>query len=501
MKKNIYFLLFLLMFSFGFLPPVSTLAATPTINLELGSENQNSQTGKWAWVIKINTTNIPNGTTAFVYLYKEGVQIGPVSNETITNNYAEYHTDFILSSSTSYRVTVIISPTRKSFSKITPTGITPEIIPSGNGDTNIGSEDPITEGDSPIIIETEQTTDENTNENDVYTLLAPIGGFTEAPNNIGEYFNKIFLIVIGLCGLLAVIMIVIGGIQYMGDESIFGKTEAKSRIKMAILGLIIALGAYALLNTINPDLLGGGGVNIKQVTAEIDSIEYISSESFTQITGKRTLSASEYDEMGRKVAREVGIPFCAIRVILERESKGNPGAIGFDENVRNSGIPSRVAFVNSGKKYSGETFTPSSGLINKKGFINQTKSNVTNTPGLGIDWRFSKGLGLTQITLFPDEYFTSGYKTNPPGLDKKDDYPTRDGLTPRDLLDPEKNLRAGAKIWKQSWVACQKDIYGSWVGYGGGPGNCSTSNGFLKNEAKARTEYYNGCPEADKQVQ
>ncbi len=105
--------------------------------------------------------------------------------------------------------------------------------------------------------------------NEVYELLAPIGNFKFAPDNIGEYFNTIFLIAIGLCGALAVIMIVLGGIQYMGDESIFGKTEAKSKIMAAILGLLIALGSYALLNTINPDLLNGG-VRIDQVSAAIE---------------------------------------------------------------------------------------------------------------------------------------------------------------------------------------------------------------------------------------
>lgn len=105
-----------------------------------------------------------------------------------------------------------------------------------------------------------------------YKLLAPIPGLSDtiATNNIGDYFNKIFVVAIGLCGALAVIMIIIGGIQYMGDESIFGKTEAKGHIMSAILGLLIALGAYVLLNTINPDLLGKKGVNVAQVTAEIE---------------------------------------------------------------------------------------------------------------------------------------------------------------------------------------------------------------------------------------
>ncbi|MBK5215233.1 MAG: hypothetical protein JJE53_00265 [Candidatus Pacebacteria bacterium] len=113
-------------------------------------------------------------------------------------------------------------------------------------------------------------TEDTSSDSKVYTLLAPIGEFKTAPEDIGSYFNTIFNIALGLCAVLAVIMIVIGGVQYMGDESIFGKTEAKDRITKAIFGLLIALGSYALLNTINPDLLGGRGVTIKAVSVVID---------------------------------------------------------------------------------------------------------------------------------------------------------------------------------------------------------------------------------------
>lgn len=122
--------------------------------------------------------------------------------------------------------------------------------------------------DGPVPLGPDQTT---SFDNDTYKLLAPIGNLTEAPKDIGSYFNIIFKIAIGLCGALAVIMIIIGGIQYMGDESIFSKTEAKSKITAAIFGLLIALGSYALLNTINPALLGGK-INIKQVSAEIEPL-------------------------------------------------------------------------------------------------------------------------------------------------------------------------------------------------------------------------------------
>lgn len=112
--------------------------------------------------------------------------------------------------------------------------------------------------------------DDAPNANSEYTLLAPIPGMEVAPKNIGDYFNILFKIAIGICAVLAVVMIVIGGIQYMGDESVFGKTEAKSQITKAILGLLIAIGSYALLNTINPAMLGKEGLNIKQLSMEID---------------------------------------------------------------------------------------------------------------------------------------------------------------------------------------------------------------------------------------
>ena len=357
---------------------------------------------------------------------------------------------------------------------------------------------------TPNQIAQDQAQIEDLSKNDVpvgdpntYNLLAPIGGLKEVKtDSIGDYFNTIFKIAIGLCGALAVIMIVIGGVQYMGDESVFGKTEAKSKIMSAILGLLIALGAFALLNTIDPALTGKNGLNVDQVTAEIQAIEYIPTKTYENITGIKKLSPSEYDVLGRKVAKQVGIPFCAIKVILERESRGDPGAIGFDENVRNSAIPSRVAFVNSGKKYNGETFTPSTDLIKKSGFINQSKSNVTKTPGLGLDWRFSKGLGLTQITLFPSNYFSEGYKKNPPNLGVS--FPMYKGFTPQDLLNPEKNLTAGSQIWKDSWIKCGKDIYKTWSAYGSG--SCVPNSDFIRKEATIRTHYYNGCSSVDKSV-
>ena len=91
-----------------------------------------------------------------------------------------------------------------------------------------------------------------------YVLLEPLGEFTSLDaekEGLGGYLNKIFAVVIGLAGLLAVLMLVINGIQYMMTDSVFQKGEAKSGIGNALLGLFLALGAFVILNTINPDLV------------------------------------------------------------------------------------------------------------------------------------------------------------------------------------------------------------------------------------------------------
>ncbi len=81
---------------------------------------------------------------------------------------------------------------------------------------------------------------------------------------LGEYLNFGIRLFIGLCAVAAVVMIVVGGIEYATSELSHSKTAAKDRIYNAIFGLLLALGSYTILYTVNPDLLktdfdvGGG---------------------------------------------------------------------------------------------------------------------------------------------------------------------------------------------------------------------------------------------------
>ncbi len=87
-----------------------------------------------------------------------------------------------------------------------------------------------------------------------YTLMAPIGSLP-ASVTLKQYMNGMFETIIGLAGMLAVIMIVVCAIRLMGTGSVSGKSEAKQCIWNAIFGVLLAIGSWILLNTINPQLL------------------------------------------------------------------------------------------------------------------------------------------------------------------------------------------------------------------------------------------------------
>lgn len=89
-----------------------------------------------------------------------------------------------------------------------------------------------------------------------YVPLAPLRGIgqTEA-NDLPAYLKAMFKLLLGVAGALAVIMITLGGIEYMSTDSMFGKEEGKQKINNALLGLFLAIGAWLILFTVNPKLL------------------------------------------------------------------------------------------------------------------------------------------------------------------------------------------------------------------------------------------------------
>ena len=78
-------------------------------------------------------------------------------------------------------------------------------------------------------------------------------------------FSKITSIMLFVIGAIAVIMIVIGGLRYVlsgGDSSQI--TAAKNTILYAIIGIIVAILAYAIINFVIGSFTPGGttGTNV-----------------------------------------------------------------------------------------------------------------------------------------------------------------------------------------------------------------------------------------------
>lgn len=90
-----------------------------------------------------------------------------------------------------------------------------------------------------------------------YTPLEPLPGIVNSSGktDIATYIPAVFTLLIAIAGGLAVIMIVIGGFQYVSTDSLTGKKEGKERITNAIIGLLLAIASYIILNTINPQIL------------------------------------------------------------------------------------------------------------------------------------------------------------------------------------------------------------------------------------------------------
>jgi hypothetical protein len=106
-----------------------------------------------------------------------------------------------------------------------------------------------------------------TPENCIFTFLAPISFFNQVPYAPGtfnvskggatSYLKQLYIFGIAIASALAVLMITLGGVQYSTTDAIEDKKDGKDKIKSALIGLLLALLSYTILNTINPYLVKG----------------------------------------------------------------------------------------------------------------------------------------------------------------------------------------------------------------------------------------------------
>jgi hypothetical protein len=118
--------------------------------------------------------------------------------------------------------------------------------------------------------------------NQPYTLLSPLpcnaglGGAscsTDSNGNsvvtsitLSQFVSYAYKFLLALAVVLAVFMITVGGFEYMLNGAANSKGDAIKKIQGAVLGLILALVAYLLLYTIDPNLVSQNNLTIPPIT-------------------------------------------------------------------------------------------------------------------------------------------------------------------------------------------------------------------------------------------
>lgn len=87
------------------------------------------------------------------------------------------------------------------------------------------------------------------------TFSAPIeANGTISVNFIGQYVNGAYKYLLGFCVTLAIVMVMIGGLQYAMTGGSGDVKKARGRIGNAVIGLVLLLFVATILVTVNPEL-------------------------------------------------------------------------------------------------------------------------------------------------------------------------------------------------------------------------------------------------------
>ncbi|MCC7436798.1 L,D-transpeptidase [Candidatus Nomurabacteria bacterium] len=121
-----------------------------------------------------------------------------------------------------------------------------------------------------------------------YRLLAPIPGMValldpalcqlEQTRNPGQicdinaFLNFLLSLAIGAAAVVLVVRIIISGYGYMVSDIPFVKAKLKGNFIEALIGLLVALSAYLILNTVNPKLVSN---DVKIGVVEFEVIKYV----------------------------------------------------------------------------------------------------------------------------------------------------------------------------------------------------------------------------------
>jgi hypothetical protein len=163
-----------------------------------------------------------------------------------------------------------------------------------------------------------------------FTNVIQKDGFVYIPF-ISVYLVGAYKMGIGIAAILAVIMIMAGGLIWIAAGGDAGKIgQAKTMISGAVIGLVLTVGSYVALQTVNPNLVNFTALKIPVVsTKTIDVIEdYAPEVDNGAVSGGINVSTpSQYDAIFNKYAPCAGVAPEVLKAVAQAESGLNAGAV------------------------------------------------------------------------------------------------------------------------------------------------------------------------------
>lgn len=267
----------------------------------------------------------------------------------------------------------------------------------------------------------------------IYCPLQPLPGTIDektkgidVTSGFGNYLKGMIVLFMGIIGVLSVIMIVIGGIEYMSTVNIGEKEGARTKITNAIFGLLLALGSYAILNTINPNLVHLG-VTVPGATVElsegVDEPPTESINSYTDISGKTYSYAGICTQVGTTVSTTISVDGGAAKRVGWPIAKGLiwPRDNGQDISTQDPSDSSKNITITAGTE---RTQLESAGITVKPNTCDKVGDQCTSV--YGLSQTAMQGLKkLKQNCPTCDIIVTGGtecwlHKTHGPGLQPVD---------------------------------------------------------------------------------
>jgi len=92
-------------------------------------------------------------------------------------------------------------------------------------------------------------------------------------NFLGAYVSGVYKYLIGFALTIAIVMIMVGGLQYVLGASSGDVKNGKKRMTDAIEGFVLLMFVYVVLYTVNPETTLFKGLEIKTITAVVQEFE------------------------------------------------------------------------------------------------------------------------------------------------------------------------------------------------------------------------------------